>query len=401
MRDVILVLGTTYNQVPLIKKIQSMGMDAWATSNGDSSSCDGIADRILKIDTTDSDALLKVVGENPIKGLVTCGTSTAICTIALINERLGLSQRAIPYDVAVNATLKDNFRRILAPEGLVPRGENVSTPDEVFLKSRELAFPIVLKPVDAGGGKGVEVVLEHSTALLGEAYDRSIAFSPSRRLIVEEYITGIPLGVESITLDGVTHVLAVAEKTLAGFPHCVTTGVFFPSSRLEEHVEKIVEVNGAAIARLGIEWGPTHIDMLLREDGTPFIVDIGPRLAGGPIASTLIESATGYDLYRAAIDLCAGRDVDAPHLSPTPSVQGSHFIVRDLSGTISKLEYDVDLARDLDLHGFRLLKRVGDRVDGIKTDGDRLAVFHLSAPSRAAMEERILKMDRAVTVEVS
>ena len=402
MKDAVLVFGTTYNQVPLIKKIQEMGLDAWATATGDSSPCDGIADQILEIDTSDAEALLKIVERHPIKGLVTCGTSTAICTIAYINEKLGLSRKVIPYSVAVNATIKDNFRRILAPGGIVPRGDTVSAPDELFLKSAALAFPIVLKPVDAGGGKGVEVVERHSKPLLRDAFRRSVSYSPMNRLIVEEYNAGIPLGVESVTIDGATHVLAVAEKTMAGFPNCVTTGVFFPSSRLEHQLETITQVNNEAIARLGIEWGPTHIDMVLCEDGTPYIVDIGPRLAGGPIASTLIESAMGYDLYRAAIDLCLGRDIQRPYLDqPKASVYGSHFIVTNASGTISALEYDAKLARELDLRDFRLLKQVGDRIHGTRTDGDRLAVFHLSAASRGEMEEKIQAVESRFRVEVS
>ena len=122
MKDVVLVFGTTYNQVPLIQKIQEMGLDAWATANGDSSACETVADRILEIDTSDQKKLLELVEKHRIKGLVTCGTSTAICTIAYINEKLGLSRRVIPYNMAVNATIKDSCRRILAPAGLVPRG---------------------------------------------------------------------------------------------------------------------------------------------------------------------------------------------------------------------------------------------------------------------------------------
>ena len=403
MKDVVLVFGTTYNQVPLIQKIQEMGLDAWATATGDSSACETVADRILEIDTSDQKKLLELVEKHRIKGLVTCGTSTAICTIAYINEKLGLSPRVIPHNVAVNATIKDNCRRILAPAGLVPRGDAISAPGELVAKSEALAFPIVLKPVDAGGGKGVEIIDRRSETLLRNAFDRSVAYSPTRRLVVEEYIPGIPLGVESITLDGATHVLAVAEKTLAGFPNCVTTGVFFPSSRLASHLEKIEETNREAIARLGIEWGPTHIDMVLGEDGTPTIVDVGPRLAGGPIASTLIESATGYDIYRAAIALSVGRDIQPPRLDRQKPfrVYGSHFIVTTASGTISELQYDKKLVRRLDLRGFRLLKKVGDRVNGTTTDGDRLAVFHLSAASRSEMEEKIEAAESSVSVETS
>ena len=65
---------------------------------------------------------------------------------------------------------------------------------------------------------------------------------------------------------------------------------------------------------------------------------------------------------------------------------GSHFIVRDLQGTISSITFDKELIRNQAIHDFRLLKKRGDRVNGVTTDADRLAVFHCSAPSQAALE---------------
>ncbi len=403
MEETILVFGTTYNQVPLIKKVREAGFNVWATSVGDSSSCKMYADRILDIDTSDKEQLLRVVKTHKIKGLITCGTSTAICTIAYINEQLGLSDKVIPYNVSLNATLKDNFRRILKGSQVVPPGEVVSTAEELFEKSRSYEFPIVLKPIDSGGDKGVEILVSNSHRGLQDAFSRSISYTRAGRLVMEQYVKGITFGVESITINGSTHALAVAEKTIAGFPNCVTTGVFFPSARLDPHLEAILKINRLVTTQLGIQWGPTHIDMVAGEDGRPYVIDIGPRLAGGPIASSLIEASTGYDLYHAAIDLCTGKNVTVPpRLSRQgATVYGSHFIVRDLHGTISSITFDKELIRDQAIHDFRLLKKRGDRVNGVTNDADRLAVFHCSASSQAALEEKIEKMEDGFHVEVA
>lgn len=402
MRDILLVFGTTYNQVPLIKKAQQAGYSAWAAGAGDTSQCEKHADRIIHVDTSDKETLLSVVKTHNIRGLITCGTSTAVCTIAYINEALGLSDKIIPYDVSLNATLKDRFRDILLPFRIVPPGHTISTVHELVAKSTTQHYPVVLKPVDAGGGKGIEILESNSKPHAVEAFSRSVSYSRAGKLVVEEYIEGVTLGVESITIDGSTYALAVAEKTVTGFPHCVTTGLFFPSRRLESHVVNILKVNSQAINELGIGWGATHIDMVLRNDGTPFIVDIGPRLAGGPIASSLIESATGYDLYRAAIDLCTGRRINAPELSrPASRIYGSHFIVRDVHGTITSIQYDEQLIEQHELRNFTLLKKPGDTINGVTTDGDRLAMFHFSAASEEELEEKIEAMENGFHVDVS
>ena len=113
MRSII-ILGLTYNQVPLVKKVQEMGYRAVAVGvDGSTPIAAEHADQWCAIDTSDHQAVLDCARREDAAGLVTCGTSTAMCTIAFVNEVLGLSKKVIPYGVAQNAVYKDSCRTII------------------------------------------------------------------------------------------------------------------------------------------------------------------------------------------------------------------------------------------------------------------------------------------------
>lgn len=401
MKDRVLIFGATYNQIPLIRKVQEMGYEAWVTAAGDISLCHGIADKVLNIDTSDKIRLLNVVKGNNIKGLLTCGTSTPILTIAYINEELGLSDTFISYQTALNATLKNNFKDILSPENLVPRGFSTENINDSLNKLKKLDFPIIIKPVDGGGGKGVELVEEFNITKIKEVYDKSQSYSRDSKVLIEEFKEGITFGVESITIDSTVYALAVAEKTIAGYPNFVTTGVFFPSNNLVPHLKNILKTNETTIKKLGIKWGPTHIDMVLTKDGSVYVIDIGPRLAGGPLAHDLISKSTDYDYYQAVINLSLGRSIEKPEktvMNCNSCVCGSHFVTFNTKGTIDNIEYDFQLINQLGLQNFRLLKQAGDNISGITTDSDRVAVFHLTADNYNELFSRISKMHNSINI---
>lgn len=405
MRDpeLLLVLGTTANQRPLIQRARQMGLEVWALAIGDHHAVDDVADRVLEIDTADQQSILTLARQHGVRGLVTCATSTAIITVAGINERLGLSPYVPPERVARDAACKERYQRILTPLGLVPRGCTCRSVDEALAWIGERPGLQVFKPADGGGGKGVSIVRSGDRETVAAALAHALRWSRGDRVIIEDYIEGPTFGVESITLDGHTHVLAVPEKRIVGHPNCVTAGVFFPSPRLEPYLERIEEANRRAIAALGLRWGPTHIDMVLRQDGTPLIIDIGPRIAGGPLGWKLIPEATGYDLYAAVTDLAVGRLPEPTPAAPrSRSLFAEHFVVIEQAGTIRSIRLDLSAAdvRAGRVRDPQLLKRAGERTEGAVSDADRLAVCNMCCTDHIEMEQRIAAFDAAVVVEL-
>ena len=403
--DNVLILGATTNQIPLVRRVQAMGFRVVVAAAGDMSACNGVADELVAIDTSDREAILALARAKDVRGLVTCGTSTAICTIAWVNEQLDCKQTVIPHHVALAATYKNHVRTVLAPLGLATAGFSTGSIEEGIEHAATLASPVMVKASDGGGGKGIHLVDARDSDALAEAIRASLAFSQIGSVVIEEYLDGIVFGVESITLDGRTHVLAVPEKQITGINRCVTAGIFFPSSGLAPHMDRITEANAATIKALGIHWGPTHIDMILDPaTGRIAVIDVGARLAGGDLGWALIPAATGYDLYGATIDLALGV-VPPPPRGDAATVQdgiyASHFVTTDACGTLRHIEVDRTRLPRLAKDGaWTVLKRPGDRVSGNLNDSDRLVAFALKAHDAADLSRQVQRANEAVTLEI-
>jgi len=384
----IIILGLTYNQIPLIEKVKELGYRAVAIGVGGTEPvAAAYADSWFSIDTSDKEAVLELAIKEKAVGLITCGTSTAMCTIAYVTEKLKLSDKVIAYDVSLNAVYKNRFRKII-PE-LLPKGFFCSTLDDAIIKSDNLSFPIIIKPADGGGGKGVTIVQNNNKKEFEKAYNHAYNYSYNKSVVIEEFIDGQVFGAESIIINGEIYLLAIADKIISPPPHCVTLGVAFPSKLSEAITKKIKKVNSRAINKLGIKWGMTHIDMAINSTEEPKIFDIGPRMAGGLIASKLIPEAYDYDFYKAAIQLSIGATPETPK-SSNGLFYGSRFITSSRTGILKNIIYKSEDIKKYNIENIRQLVLNGAEISNLKDDSSRLMIFSSKAFS---YEELISNLD--------
>ena len=394
----VIILGLTYNQIPLAQKARSMGYRAVGVGvGGGEDACRRHLDACYPIDTSDLDAVLDLSRREGAGGLLTCGTSTAICTIAYVNERLGLSEYVMPYRVAVNAAHKDRFRTVI--QDLLPRGLSASDPGAALAASSSLTPPLIVKPGDGGGGKGITVIREAGGPGLDRAFEYASDHSRDGVIVVEEFLEGAVLGVESLVLDGVVHVLAIADKIVTPPPRCITLGVIFPSRLPAPLQERILAVNAEAVRRLGIRWGPTHIDMAVDGRDEPRIIDIGPRLAGGALMATMVPRARHFDVYGATVQLATGTRPEAPGPGDGRHY-GSRFVLAPGSGILGSVSYPERGIDELNIENVRQLISNGRRIPEVDHDGARVLMFTSSAATYEGVDRNLTGFAASVAIDV-
>ena len=399
MQPPIIVLGLTYNQVPLLQKIQALGHEAIAIGvGGGPSVAKAHADRWFPVSTMDADAVEALVREVGAVGMVTCGTSSAICTIAQVTETLGLSDKFISPQVAHNAVFKENYRRFIP--GLMPGGFSHSDAVAAYEGAKALTRPVLLKPADGGGGKGITVVEGPGAAEFERAFAYAESFSRIGEVIVEEFVRGPVVGVESLVLDGVVHLLAIPDKIVSPPPRCITLGVSFPSQLPQAVQARIHAVNAATIKQMGILWGPTHIDMVITPEGEPKVIDIGPRLAGGALMARLVPAAYRYDIYAAVIRLAMGEQPEPPG-EPDDKHYASRFITTAQQGILRGVRYtDADVARH-QITSITQLVSDGATLDEPDNDGARLMMFTSSGDTHATVMAQLDGFSQALQIEIT
>jgi len=372
-RRTIIVLGLTYNQIPLIQKSREMGYRTVAIGvGGGEPVASQYADAWFPIDTSDKEAVLELAQRERAVGLVTCGTSTAICTIAYVTEQLGLSETFISYDTAGKAVFKDRFRDCIGD--LLPAGFSESHLGTAFERSHTLTYPLIVKPGDGGGGKGITIIEQPDLQAFRTAFRYAQKCSRSQVNIVEEFLGGAVLGAESFVLDGDVRLLVIADKTISPPPGCITLGVVFPSILHPAIQREVRRINEEAIKRLGINWGPVHIDMVINARREPTIIDVGPRLAGGTLMAYLVPQAYDYDFYNATIQLATGH-LPRPFGRANEHFFGSRLLVTDAKGRLNSISYSSEKAAQFRIANYRQLVPNGSLLDGARDDSARLVAF--------------------------
>lgn len=301
------------------------------------------ARHVLHAETNDTEELLPFV-ERAHEALHFDGVVTScdyyLPTAARIAGRLGLPGPA-PEAVAT-ACRKDATRRALAEAGLPePRFAVCADWAEAADAAREIGYPLVLKPVDLCAGMFVRRVDDEAS--LARAY-RALADFPAnargqRRdpvVLLEEFLDGPEVSVETVSYGGTTHVVGVTDKSVGGAPAFVETGHMFPAALPGADTEAAVETALLALKALGLDGLVAHTEIKLTARG-PRVVEVNPRPAGNRITE-LIRHVTGVDLAAACVDVALGREPDLRPRATGLSSAAIGFLVPDKDGALESVD---------------------------------------------------------------
>ena len=263
---------------------------------------------------------------------------TALEVTSAAAEKLSL--RHMSRRAAARCRDKHETRRLLAEAGLSPvRHALVHTADEAEAWARETGFPVVVKPRALAGSIGVVLAEDPATvrSAFALAEDAEFATLPTGHgVLVEEYLDGPELSVDSVVDDGVVTCVQVARKRLGFAPYFEEVGHLVADWTGEPWAREVSDLVVAAHRALGVEVGVTHAEVRLTSNG-PRLVEVNGRLGGDliPYAGVL---AGGTDLVVAAADLALGRPVSAsPALERRAEIR---FLYPPHDGVVR----DVDLA---------------------------------------------------------
>ena len=292
----LLVLGASIAQVPFIKTAKNLGCRVGVVDYNSDAPAIEFADEYFQCSLIDVDGVIEVCKQFQPDG-VTCGASdVGVLTAVRACEEFNLPTMSV--DTAVK--VKDKGAMIQAF-----KEHHVAHPDYQILDSKTdkitLNYPVVIKPVDNSGSRGINVA--YSSSDLDKALEDSFSGSNSGRVIVEEYLDGPEVSVEILIQNGEPFVLQVTDKITSGEPHFIEMGHSQPSQLPLPDVEAIRKLAYDAVKAVGIKDGCGHAEIKLTSKG-PKMVEIAGRLGGDFITTVLLPVSTGvniaeYEILRA------------------------------------------------------------------------------------------------------
>ncbi len=216
-----------------------------------------IADAFYNIDTQNVDAVVDVVNKEKIDGIFVGSSEVNIDPAITVSERTGChfySNRE-QWDIISD---KARFKELARQYGVPVTKEYHVT--EEFLKEdlEKIVYPVIVKPVDSSGARGMNACYNEEE--LKKYYIEALGWSKSKKIIVEELITGgkevffhytIQDGNYSLSMGFTKFKVNSTEKEYVSLP------IFhmYPSSHIDAYIERVDEAAKKMFQAIGLKNG--------------------------------------------------------------------------------------------------------------------------------------------------
>lgn len=297
----IAIIGGSYLQLPAVKKAKELGYEVHCFSWRDGAVCEEYADFFYPISIIEKDEILKECQRIKIDGITTIASDVAVLTVNYVASKMGLISN--PDEYSQITTNKYLMRNCFIENGVPSPHFTIANNGESY-NLEDFKYPLIVKPTDRSGSRGVEKVDDSS--LLKEAVERAQKESFSGAAIIEEFITGREISVESISYKGVHYILQITDKVTTEAPYFVELEHHQPTTLSLDIQEKVKNIVLHALNALHVEFGASHSELKISENGDIRVIEIGARMGGDFIGSTLVYLSTGYDFLKGVIKVAMG-----------------------------------------------------------------------------------------------
>ena len=307
----VMVLGGGSNQLDLIKKVKQQGDEVILIDYLMDCPGKAYADTHILISTFDSKYVLKTAKKYSVDAIVTSGTDQPVLSAAIASQELGLNFYA-DKQLALAVTNKTVMKEIFSKN-------DIPTVKYRFLKEdfkddeiTDFNYPVVLKPVDCQGQRGV-YKLNSIDEVRGKIAS-TLSYSREGHALIEEFYENDEITVNGWVNDGKLTIISVVDRvTIKRDSHigiCLCHN--FPSVYLNEYYDDIEQVTQKIISVFNIKNGPIYFQYLIGSDGIK-VNEIAMRV-GGAYEGVTIPIIAGIDILKMVLDFTKYNSVDIKNL---------------------------------------------------------------------------------------
>ena len=351
----LLLAGGGYADIPMIQAARRLGYHVITSGNRPEELGHAHGDEYRAADFSNLEAMLDLARGLDLQAVVpNCNDFSAISS-AYIAEQLGLPGHD-PLETALLIHHKDRFRAYAQAKGLpVPKASSAEDLRSAIDESENLRYPIIVKPVDLSGGKGVSRV--QAPGELRMALEKAFCLSRSGRVVLEEFLSGSRHGFSVFLVDGRVRFHFADNEHYYLNPYLVSaasTPAHLPSSAIEE----LCNISEWIAADLRLVTGIFHIQFILQE-GRPQIIEICRRPPGDLYVS-LVQYSTGVDYPHWIVRGFAGLPCGEMHPAENHGSYIRHCVMPPREGVLRHIVFDPALDGTI-LDRF-VWGRPGDRI---------------------------------------
>ena len=321
-----------------------------------------VSDKFYLVSTTDKEEVLKVARSEKIDGVLAYASDPAAPTAAYVAEMLGLPTN--PYESVEILCNKDKFRAFLDENGFyTPKARGYSDIQKslIDLWDGKLSLPVIVKPVDSSGSKGVSLI--DSLEQAEKSLEYAMNFSRQKRIIVEEFVEkyGYQIAGDGLSINGKLvfryfandHFNSKCKNPFvpisASFPYNMPVSV---QDKIHNEIQRLLNL-------LQMQTSTYNFDMRIDKHYNVYLMEVAPR-DGGNYIPQVIRYATGIDLVEISIKAAMGENIEISNCQPEGFY--SYYAVHSLdNGILDHVEITEEGKRHIIEN--HIVKESGDKID--------------------------------------
>ena len=397
----LMLLGGIRYLLPVIKAAHEQGYYVITADYLPDNIAHKYSDEYVNVSIIDKEAVLKVAQEKKIDGIMSFGVDPGVVAASYVQNKMGLPSFG-PFESVEILQNKDKFRAFLAKNGFnVPQAKGFDSVEAAMKEIYWYPWPVIVKPTDAAGSKGVTRVdrVEDLKPALEYAMEHSI----SGHIIVEEFIDkqGCSSDTDSMSVDGkLVFTSFCAQRFDAEATNPYTPAAYsWPSTFTKEQEEYLTSEIQRLITLLNLKTVVYNIEVRVAPNEKPYIMELTPR-GGGNRLCEMLRYATGVDMITAITRAMVGDPILEPIEQKPYNGHWAEIILHaDESGEFERLEISKDLPAEIVEEDIWV--KQGDKVKSFEGANDAIGTLVLKFQTAEELEDAITNQANWLKVVVA
>lgn len=397
----LMLLGGLRYLLPVIEEAHKMGIYVITADYLPNNIAHKYSDEYCNVSIIDKEAVLKAAQELKIDGILSHAVDPGVVTAAYVAEKMGLPFQC-SYEAACILQDKSRFRQFLRDNGFnCPNAKGYTNAEEALKDVDYFNWPVIVKPVDSAGSKGVSRVDDPEKLL--DAITYALSESHNGHFIIEDFLEkqGFSAGSESFVVDGKLLYNGFYDQYFdknAVNPYTPSAEVW-PSIMEQKYQNEIKSELQRLFTLLGVTTGLFNVECRVCTNGKAYLMEVSPR-AGGNRLAEMLNYAADVNINEAETKKAIGLQVVNMH---EPNYKG-HFAILVLhsekEGIFQKIEIETTF-REKHVIEEEIRISVGDKVGSFTGANAALGTLFLRFDSREELAEALETQSKWLSIIVS
>lgn len=382
----LMLLGGLRYLLPVIEEAHKLGVYVITADYLPDNIAHKYSDEYCNVSIVDKEAVLAAAQRLQIDGIMSFAVDPGVVSAAYVAEKMGLPFQC-SYEAACILQDKSRFRQFLSENGFnSPKAKGYSVAEDALKDVDYFNWPVIVKPVDSAGSKGVTKV--SSPEQLPEAIERALEASISKSFIIEDYleVRGFQSSADVFTINGMLVYPAFSDQLFdidAVNPFTPAIEIW-PSSMSVTIQKDLTSELQRLFTLLSVQTGIYNVESRFCANGKAYIMEVSPRGGGNRIAE-LQEMATGQKLIKNEILNALGLPLDKISTPHYDGVWCNYIMHSTKQGTLDSVIIDNGF-QERYIKSISFTKQRGDIVEVFSGANQSLGTIFLRFESRKELD---------------